>query len=97
MHEDERLRLDTPAEYVIRVRGWISEQWRDWIDGMTLETEGDDGRSESTRLTGVVRDQAALLGLLQSLYTLGFVLLEVRLNASEQQKERWPNVWPGNR
>ncbi len=79
MRERDRLRLDMPATYVIRVQGWVSEQWRDWINGMTLDTEEDDEGSESTRLTGVVRDQAALLGLLQSLYTLGFALLEVRL------------------
>ncbi len=79
MSDDGWLRLDQPATYEIRVQGWVSEQWQPWVNGMALSTEGGDGQPESTRLSGVVRDQAALLGLLQSLYTLGFVLLEVRL------------------
>ncbi len=80
---DERLRLDHPAAYQVRVQGWVSERWSDWLGGMTLEREGGEGQAESTRLSGVARDQAALLGLLGSLYSLGFVLLEVRLVAPE--------------
>ncbi len=85
---DEWLRLDQPAAYQIRVQGWVSEQWKDWLAGMTLEREGGDERSESTLLGGVVRDQAALLGLLQQLYALGFVLLEVRLVVPEPRSVR---------
>ncbi len=84
MSDDGWLRLDQPATYEIRVQGWVSEQWQPWVNGMALSREGGDGESESTRLSGVVRDQAALLGLLQSLYTLGFVLLEIRLIEPKQ-------------
>jgi hypothetical protein len=45
---------------------------------MTITLEGEDDASGITMLTGVVVDQAALLGLLQKLYNLGLPLLLVR-------------------
>ena len=73
------LRRDQPAAYQIQMQGWIGDRWVDWFDTMTITIQGDlrDDPPIST-LTGVVADQAALLGLLQKLYTLGFPLLLVK-------------------
>jgi hypothetical protein len=73
-----RFRQDQPATYQIQVQGWISERWADWFDEMTITVKEEDDAPAITTLTGVVADQAALLGLLQKLYTLGFPLLLVR-------------------
>jgi len=43
-----------------------------------LVTARGEAQSARTTLTGTVADQAALLGLLQKLYTLGLPLLLVR-------------------
>jgi len=72
----QKLTLDRPATYQIKVPGHIGENWSDWIGGMTItvEIEGDD--QPVTTLTGTL-DQAALQGLLRRLYSLGLPLISV--------------------
>ena len=73
----QKLTLDRPVTYQIKVPGHIGESWSDWVGGMTItvESEGDD--PPVTTLTGVVADQAALQGLLRRLYSLGLPLISV--------------------
>lgn len=59
--------------YEIRVRGHLSDQWRNWFDGMTIELEADG----TSRLYGSVADQAALHGLLRKVRDLGLPLISV--------------------
>ena len=66
------------GQYQIQVHGRISERWRNWFDEMTITQDRTSDGVAITTLTGIVADQAALLGLLQKLYTLGFPLLLVR-------------------
>jgi hypothetical protein len=60
-------------EVEIRVRGQIDRDWSDWFGGLTI-TYTEDGE---TVLTGSVRDQAALYGLLSRLSRLGLQLNSV--------------------
>jgi len=62
--------------YQIRVQGQISKRWAHWFEEMTIQT--NEGVDATSVLVGPVADQAALLGLLQKLYTLGMPLLSVR-------------------
>lgn len=62
-----------PGRYEIRVQGHLDDRWADWFDGMTITRE-DDG---STRIAGVVVDQAALHGLLRKVRDLGMPLVSV--------------------
>jgi hypothetical protein len=57
----------------IRIRGQIDRDWSDWIGGLTITHTGGD----ETVLTGSVRDQAALYGLLSRLADLGLPLNSV--------------------
>ena len=77
-NSSQRLHQDQPATYQIQVQGWISERWADWFDDMTITISDEDDAPAITTLTGAVADQAALLGLLQQLYTLRLPLLLVR-------------------
>lgn len=77
MNNPNRLALDAPAIYSIRVEGGIGERWRDWFNDLAITVQVEESTVTST-LQGTVADQAALLGLLQKLYGLGFPLLEVR-------------------
>ena len=72
----QKLTLDRPAIYEIKVPGRLDENWIDWAGSMavTVETR-NDGPPVST-LTGAV-DQAALQGLLRRLYSLGLPLISV--------------------
>ena len=74
----QKLTLDRPATYQIKVPGELDESWSDWAGGMTIavESEGDGEERPVTTLTGTV-DQAALQGLLRRLYSLGLPLISV--------------------
>lgn len=78
MTNQGKLCRDQPAAYQVQVQGRISERWVDWFDDMTIAVRDKGDAPAVTTLTGTVADQAALLGLLQKLYNLGFPLLLVR-------------------
>jgi len=57
----------------IRVEGHLDHTWAEWLDGFNLaHTEQDE-----TVLTGKVKDQAALYGLIAKLRDLGAKLISV--------------------
>jgi hypothetical protein len=76
-YANQKLGLDQPGTYEIRVPGRLDESWSEWFEGMTITVErGGDGPTITT-LTGVVADEAALQGMLDRLYSLGLRLLSV--------------------
>ncbi len=72
----ERIQLEQSGIYEIQVQGRISQHWLNYFENMTVSVKGEDGTAITT-ITGNVIDQADLYGLLQKLYSLGFVLLKV--------------------
>ena len=72
----QKLSLDRPATYQIRVPGELDESWSDWAGGMTITVESEGEGPPVTTLTGTV-DQAALQSLLRRLYSLGLPLISV--------------------
>jgi hypothetical protein len=72
----QKLTLDQPATYQIKVPGHLDESWSEWAGGMTITVENGDDGPPTTTLTGVV-DQAALQSLLRRLYSLGLPLISV--------------------
>lgn len=72
----QKLTLDRPVTYEIKVPGQLDMGWLDWSEGMTITVESAGEGPVITTLTGVV-DQAALQGLLRRLYSLGLPLISV--------------------
>jgi hypothetical protein len=72
----QKLTLDRPATYEIKVPGHLDKSWSDWAGGMTITVGCEDDGLPVTTLTGTV-DQAALQGLLRRLYSLGLPLISV--------------------
>ena len=66
---------DDTAVYEIRVHGILDASWSVWLGG--LEVRALDGGQ--TLLTGTVRDQAALHGILTKVRDLGLPLLGVEI------------------
>ena len=64
------------AVYRIRFQGALDESWQQDL-GPGWSVQFDDRSPETTTITGVMRDQAALIGLLSTLYDVGLPLLEV--------------------
>jgi hypothetical protein len=66
-----------PATYRIRLKGCLEDNWSDRLGGMVIKaTEGPGGARETT-LIGWLADQAALFGVLNTLYGLHLPLLSV--------------------
>ncbi len=74
----QRLRLDEPATYRIKVQGRLNDTWSAWFDGLTVSVEADSDGTAVTTLAGSVADQGALYGLLSRIRDLGLPLLLVQ-------------------
>lgn len=65
-----------PAHYRLQLQGRLSADWRDWLNDIEVAYEGD-GQVVVTTITGTVRDQAGLFGLLSFVRDLGAPLIAV--------------------
>ena len=82
--KSKRLDLAMPATYRISVQGNLNESWSDRLGGMAITATRDPNGLPVTTLTGWLRDQAALLGVLNALYDpLHLPLLSVEYLADE--------------
>jgi hypothetical protein len=76
-----RAEFDSPALYRIGVQGLIPALWCDRLEGMTITEHTPEAEPPSTTLLGELVDQAALAGVLITLYELHLpVLLVERLS-----------------
>jgi hypothetical protein len=74
--------FDSPATYRIRVRGRIPPRWCDRLEGMTVTECLAGAGPPTTTLDGELADQAALAGLLDTLFRLHLSVVSVeRLSA----------------
>jgi hypothetical protein len=67
---------DTLILYEIRIRGALDERSCDLLEGMTLDILRDEGQPV-TVVHVVAQDQAALAGLLDTLFSLNATVLSV--------------------
>ena len=67
----------------IIVKGYLDVDWSGWFEGLTIE-HNDKGE---TIVTGSIRDQAALYGILARMRDLGLFLILVRYMADESLKK----------
>jgi hypothetical protein len=60
--------------YEIRIEGHLGESWSPWLEDLSIR-HTEDGE---TVLSGPLRDQAALHGVLMRIRDLGLPLVEVK-------------------
>jgi hypothetical protein len=65
--------MSTPLVYQIRIKGHLDETWIGWFSPLAA---ANDENGEAT-LTGAVRDQAELAGVLNRIFDLNLTLLAV--------------------
>ncbi|MCA9943839.1 MAG: hypothetical protein KC449_10175 [Anaerolineales bacterium] len=65
--------LGKQNRYEITFAGHLDERWQTWFEDFTISHTAD-GR---TVLTGPIRDQAALHGVLKKINNLGLTLISV--------------------
>ena len=69
--------FDCPTPYRIGVQGRIPAKWHDRLEGMTITEWSAPGEPPMTTLQGELTDQAALAGVIQTLYELHLVVVLV--------------------
>ena len=62
-----------PTGYCIKIQGHVAPEWSEWFDGLLIQCQPDG----TTTLSGPVRDQAALHGLILKVRGLGLSLIAV--------------------
>ena len=76
---EKDIKLWTPATYRIEVQGHLDESWSDRLFGMRITARKRLDQTSVTTLTGRLRDQAELSGVLNSLYDLHLSILKVEV------------------
>ena len=71
------LRIQDPATYEIRVQGSLDPKWFDRLQGLGIRIKDYSDRMTVTILFGKLKDQAALLGVLNTLFALKLPLLSI--------------------
>lgn len=61
-----------PARYQVRVEGVLDSRWSEWFGGLQVTSEGGE-----TVLSGTLRDQSALHGVLAQIGNLGLSIVAV--------------------
>jgi hypothetical protein len=75
--------FDKAATYQIRVLGWVDPTWSDRLEGMTISQIPSETGPPITLLEGKLCDQAALAGVLNTLYELRLSVLFVNCKDAE--------------
>jgi hypothetical protein len=71
------LTLGTQAKYRITIQGHLDRSWSDDFGGLAVSNKVSNDGYPQTILAGSLVDQAALFGVLDGLYGLGFPLVSV--------------------
>ncbi len=96
--QSSRPRADGPVTYEIKVLGRLKAEWSDWLDGMSICFAGEADGQPITAITGPVKDQAALRGLLSKVWDLNLSLISVnRYEAMEPIIEEPMAIGRGDR
>lgn len=70
--------FDRPASYQICVQGRIDPTWSESLEGMTICEVTVEADYPITTLEGDLSDQAALAGILNTLYELHLTVISVK-------------------
>ena len=65
---------DEVGLHEIRIQGHLERHWTDWLEGLTFTHESDG----TTTLSGPLKDQAALHGVLNKIRDLALPIVSVR-------------------
>lgn len=80
--------FDSPAVYRIRAQGKVLTNWSDRLEGLTIRLDDASRDVEDavpvTIMEGELHDQAALAGVLKSLYEMHLPVLSVECLSARQ-------------
>ena len=73
----QSLKFTSPAAYQILIKGFLDESWSERLNGLTIVNMNSETGVPITKLYGQVRDQAELLGVLNSIYEMHLPLISI--------------------
>jgi len=76
------------SKYRITVEGRVSIDWSDYLGGLTIKSS-QRKQQATTTLSGHLVDQAALVGVINSLYNLGFPILSIEQQALNNKEKTY--------
>lgn len=86
------LKLNAPASYQIKVQGYLDSHWANRLSGLSISLEEKRSHKDAiTTLTGPLADQAALFGVLNTLYDLRLPLISVQYQPITQIENNHEN------
>jgi hypothetical protein len=75
--------FDSPGKYYIQVEGFLDESRSEYLGGMNITNHIREDNQYVTELVGILRDQAELAGVLNTLYEMHLTLLSVEFMDDE--------------
>ena len=78
--------MQKSTTYRIKVQGKLDQKWSDRLGGMRITVDCSSGQNAVTTLEGHLRDQAALAGVLNTLYELHLPVLSVESSVESVDK-----------
>ena len=69
--------------YIIRVKEHLNPFWQEWFENLSITHESDG----TTRLSGLILDQAALYSILLKMCDLGLTLLSLETHEKDVAPE----------
>ena len=75
----KNLKFEGPASYRIRAQGHLDDSWSDRLGGMIITRAFTADKQPITILIGHLKDQAALSGVMNALYSMHMSVISVEL------------------
>ena len=72
-----------PAMYKIKVQGVLKGSWSEKLQGLQINVERSPGEKPVSILIGQIDDQAALSGVLNTLYDFNMTIMSVQMLKSK--------------
>jgi hypothetical protein len=88
----QRVNMFDPAVFCIRIEGKLGESWLEYFGAQSMSIEVDEAGLSSTTLISEPVDQAALVGMINRLNSLGLPVVSVECLSAPVENE--PSV-PG--
>jgi hypothetical protein len=77
MKSVQKVAFEEPARYCIMIIGSLDKTWFKDIYDLEISVNKNAGGVRKTILKGEMKDQATLIGVLNTLYNMGYTLLSV--------------------
>ena len=74
----QSISLNSQNTYEIKVYGQLDDSWTDWFGEAKGHPEVSVDDRQVTTFSGVVMDQAGMVGLIRRLHGRGIVLISIR-------------------